>query len=73
MKLSEMDWNKLAGVKPESHQTGTVSFTIGFHPEATKEDIAGEIEDLQMKIREIIEDAIEDRTTLITGIHFTSR
>lgn len=71
MKLNEMDWNAMAGVKkPRSHNSARISFTIGLHPDATREDVAGEVDDLKMKIQEIIEDAIEDRTTLITGIHF---
>jgi predicted metal-dependent TIM-barrel fold hydrolase len=68
----EIDWNAMAGVKKRSHNSAQISFTIGLHPDASPDDIEGEVEDLKMKIKEIIEDAIDDRTTLITGIHFNS-
>lgn len=86
MKLFEIDWNKMASGgdfsheqqpqtsrpnKPRDHKSATITFTIGIDPRADADEVQGEVEDLKWKIEEIIQGAMEDGTTLITGVNFS--
>lgn len=81
MKLVEAmpDWNKMAGggkfperKKPQSHKTVQLSISLVMHPEASPQEMQGEVEDLQYRIEQMVEDAMSDGTTLITNIDFSS-
>lgn len=80
MKLSEAmpDWNTMASggkfpemKKKKSYQPTQFSVKLTLHPDASPEEMQGEIEDLQYRIEQMVEDAMSDGTTLISNIEFS--